>query len=445
MILASLAIGLVMASRVEHNPKGRSVARGFQLIDELALDQPPDDELVAAAMRGMVGVLRRRGDAHSDYLDPIRAEPLRDEMRQQFGGVGVMIKIVETGPGGLLVAEPPEPGGPAHVAGVQDGDRIVEIQGRSTQGITLAEALDQLRGKPGDPVELLIARLPKSDSAAQAAANLPAAYQELLITITRQVIRLPAFKGDRRRAEGAWEFRLAQRPEIAHVRFAIFGNRTVEELRDLLDRLTQAGVKQVVLDLRDNAGGALDAAIGVADMLLPAEAPIVSTRGRDGEVLDTYKSSSSENFPELDLVVLIDRDTASAAEIVAAALADNGRAILVGERSFGKATVQQLLPLSSGQGLLKLTTLSYWRPSGANIHRHVDAPESDPWGVWPDPAGRVELTDEQLASFREWRRRRDLLPIDDDALPEDGTPPEASPLTADAALARAVELLQKAE
>lgn len=427
LIFAALVVSIALATRAERNPRTRHVARGFRLIDDLALDQPPDEELVAGALRGMVGVLRRRGDTHSAYVPPRLADPLLDEMRQQFGGVGVMIRVTEEPPGGLEVVEPPDPSGPAYTAGIQRDDRIVAIDGDPTDGITLTEALQQLRGPVGEEVKLTVARL--IDAADD--------YELLEIPITRQAIKLPALKGDRRLASGGWRYRLTEADQVAHIRVAIFGNRTAEELAELVDRLEAEGVENLAIDLRDNAGGALDAAIDVTDLFLPAGAPVVSTRGRNGQVIDEYTASEPSRYDDLRIAVLIDRDTASAAEIVAAALADNGRATLFGERSFGKGTVQRLLPIESGKSLLKLTTASYWRPSGVNIHRLEGAGEDEPWGVWPSPQHAVEVTDEQLAQHREWRRERDLLPIDEAAEMSD------SPLAEDAVLNAAVQWLRQ--
>ncbi|MEO1495867.1 MAG: S41 family peptidase [Planctomycetota bacterium] len=427
LIFAALGVTLALASRAEQNPQTRHVSRGFRLIDELALDEPPDEELVDGAMRGMISVLRRRGDTHSAYFPPRVAEPLRDEMRQEFGGVGVMIRVAAEPPGGLVVVEPPDPSGPAFDAGVKNGDRIVAIDGHPTEGITLPEALEQLRGPIGAPVDLRLAR-PQSPPSEE--------NDYLNVTITRRAIKLAALKGDRRLKSGDWRYDLTGAEGVGHVRIAIFGNRTAEELAEVLDDLVSRGVSSVALDLRDNAGGAVDASIAVADLFLDAGAPIMSTRGRGGRVIDEYDAESPSRFDALQMAVLIDRDTASAAEIVAAALADNDRARLFGERSFGKGTVQQLLTVGASRSLLKLTTASYWRPSGVNIHRLESAGDDEPWGVTPDPEDTVPLADEQLETFRLWRRERDLLPSDEapDALPP-------GPLQEDAVLAAAVEWL----
>jgi carboxyl-terminal processing protease len=173
-----------------------------------------------------------------------------------------------------------------------------------------------------------------------------------------------------------------------------------------------------VLDLRDDAGGALDAAVAVCDMFLPAGKVIVEIRGRDDLLVDRYVSSGSGKFSDLLLAVLVNQNSASASEIVAACLQDHGRAVVLGTRSFGKGTVQQLISIEAGRSLLKLTTANYRRPNGKNIHRSPTAKESDDWGVSPDPGHAVPLADKDYESYLKYRSERDLW---GDPPPEDKT------------------------
>jgi carboxyl-terminal processing protease len=159
--------------------------------------------------------------------------------------------------------------------------------------------------------------------------------------------------------------------------------------------------------LRDNSGGALDAAVAVCDLLLPGDQTIVETRGRDGKLRRRYETTGLGRYLNLPVAVVVNRDSASAAEIVAACLQDHGRAAVVGERTFGKGTVQQLVPLGNNS-LLKLTWASFWRPSGVNLHRMMDAPEDGTWGVVPDEGLERPLSDEEFEAYVNYRSQRDL-------------------------------------
>jgi carboxyl-terminal processing protease len=369
------------------------VASGLTAIQHGALERIAGEELFDGAMHGMVEVLRRHGDEHSQYLTGDEADPLRSEIRQQFGGIGVRIRLAGD-PARLTIAGPPEPGTPAARANLLAGDQIVAIDDHATAGMNLLDGLTLLRGAPGSPVRLTIQR----------DANEPTRSVDLV----REIINIESILGDIHDANGMWQFRLAEDPRIAHVRIVLFGDRTAEELSYVLGQLRSAGVQGVVLDMRDNAGGALEAAVAVCNLLLPAGRTVVETRGRGGVLLERYATSGDGEFRDLPLAVLINRDSASAAEIVAACLQDHARAMIVGERSHGKGTVQRLLPVAE-ESLLKLTWASFWRPSGANIHRAMGASEDGSWGVVPELGYELKLSPEELAAFREYRSARDLF------------------------------------
>jgi carboxyl-terminal processing protease len=258
-----------------------------------------------------------------------------------------------------------------------------------------------MRGEPGEPVRLLVRHAEEE-------------HPELKI-VQRDVIVVDSILGDRRTTDGEWEFRLEEDPRIAHVRLTTFGNKTTEELETVLDQLKKEGVRAVVLDMRDDSGGALDSAVAICEMLLPAGLTIVEMRGRDNVVEDRSLSTGTGRFHQLPVVVLVNQNSASASEIVAACLQDHGRAAVAGQRTYGKGTVQKLIPVESGRSLLKLTTASYWRPSGRNIHRTPEAKDTDDWGVRPDPGLDVPLSEEEYKRFLEYRTARDLwgdLPAD---------------------------------
>jgi carboxyl-terminal processing protease len=394
ILLIATAISYACHAVGEQNPFARYAARGLREIEDGALERVPNEELFNAAMDGMVGVLHKRGDEHSEFIDREDTGPFKAEMLQQFGGIGVRIRFTGEPPQ-LVVVGAPDPGTPAARADVRAGDRILAIDDRPTDGMTMSDVLHAMRGEPGEPVRLSIQH---------AGAERPTT-----LTLIREVITVNSILGDRRTADGGWEFRLQRDPRIALVRITTFANHTAQELQRTLSQLTDAGVGAAVIDLRDNAGGALDTAVAVCDMLLPAGLPIVEIRGRDGVLDDRYETTGRGHFQNLPLAVLVNNNSASASEIVAACLQDHHRAVVVGQRSYGKGTVQKLIPAESGQSLLKLTTASYWRPSGRNIHRAPDASESDDWGVSPDPGFNVPFSEDQYEAYRQDRSDRDLI------------------------------------
>jgi carboxyl-terminal processing protease len=394
-IVAALSYVCYLAA--EQNPYARYAARGLADVEAGALESIRSQQLFDAAMNAMINVLHEHGDEHSQFITRDETAPFRAEIEQQFGGIGVRIRFVDDPPR-LVVVGAPEPDSPAARAGIRADDHILEIDDEPTAGMTMPEVMHAMRGPPGTSIRLLVRH---ADSEPPHA-----------LTLVREVITVASILGDRRNEDGSWEYRLVSDPRIALIRVTMFANRTAQELATTLTRLTSDGVEAVVLDLRDDAGGALDAAVAVCDMLLPEGLAIVEIRGRDGALQDRYEASGKGPFRDLPLAVLVNDSSASASEIVAACLQDHGRAIVVGERSFGKGTVQKLIPTESGRSLLKLTSASYWRPSGRDIHRMPDAADSDDWGVSPDPGFEVPYSDEEYEAFREYRNNRDLIGID---------------------------------
>ncbi len=213
--------------------------------------------------------------------------------------------------------------------------------------------------------------------------------------------------GDRRKADDSWDFLLDKDRKIGYIRVIHFFQDTPEDLKKALDELTEQGMKALILDLRDDPGGLLSAAVEVSDLFLD-EGKIVTTRGRNTREM-VYEAEKPGTFTGFPMVVLVNQHSASAAEIVSAALQDHKRAVVVGQRSFGKGSVQNILPLDDGDSKLKLTVATYWRPSGKNIHRFKDAKPSDEWGVSPNDGLEVKMSNEQYMSWFETRQQRDLL------------------------------------
>jgi carboxyl-terminal processing protease len=224
------------------------------------------------------------------------------------------------------------------------------------------------------------------------------------LTLERAIIPVESVLGDRRWDDGSWDYQLDDDPRIVYVRLVTFGENSVQEVRSALQK-TEG--EAILLDLRDNAGGLLTAAVEICDQLI-AGGTIVTIRGRDGRIRDHFTASPQTSVPpDVPMAVLVNNYSASASEIVAACLQDHQRAVVVGERTWGKGTVQNVVEVEGGKAALKLTTASYWRPSGDNIHRLKEDEEDDQWGVRPSAGLDVELTAEEADAVRTARRRKD--------------------------------------
>ena len=268
-----------------------------------------------------------------------------------------------------------------------------------------------------------------------------------VIPLEREIVRTESVLGDRRRPDGSWDWFVEGEPGLVHLRITSFGEHTLEDLDRAVAEITAAQTPRgVILDLRGNPGGLLSTAIEVSDRFLD-EAVIVSTRGREataggrGAALDVRRAKAGSVFAGLPMVVLVDGLTASAGEIVAAALQDNDRATVVGSRSFGKGTVQSIVPLSDGRSLLKLTTSEYLRPSQANIHRREGDAE---WGVSPEPRNEINPPAQTLETVKAWRAARDVvLPPDAPAgAPVTNESAAVLPRHVDPVIARAIDVLK---
>jgi carboxyl-terminal processing protease len=264
------------------------------------------------------------------------------------------------------------------------------------------------------------------------------------VKLTRAEIRVPSVMGDLRQKNNLreWDFFLPGENKIGYIRINTFGESTTTELRQALQTLTQQGVQGLVLDLRNNPGGLLRSAVEVSDLFLD-QGTIVTTKGRNraDEVYSAHAEGTvllpASRYP---IVVLINRNSASASEIVAAALLDHGRAIVVGERSYGKGSVQTLTTLENESSALKLTTASYWRPSGKNIHRFPESTDKDDWGVKPSEGFEVLLTEAERAEYQTWRSDRDIIRPEKAPEPK---PDEKNKPAPDKMLHKAVEYIKE--
>jgi carboxyl-terminal processing protease len=363
----------------------------FEQIDRNFVEKVDRRELVEAAMRGMIMKL----DPYSSYIEPTELKQFNESVDQEFGGIGIQVTI-EPKTRQLMVMTP-IPGTPAYKAGIRAGDHIVEIDGKPTsdfvEGREMDSAVKMMRGKPGEKVTVKILH---------AGSTTPET-----IEISRAVIKTPTVLGDHYDAKGEWSFLMEGDEKIGYIRLTSFGRNSVEEVRDALDTLKKEGMKGLVLDLRFNPGGLLTAATAISDFFIDSGV-IVSTKGRNTEER-VYKAQRAGTYSGFPMVVLVNRYSASASEIVSACLQDHKRAIVVGERTWGKGSVQNVIELEGGKSALKLTTASYHRPSGKNIHRLPKATEKDEWGVMPNEGYEIKLSTDEMGKLFDARREREIL------------------------------------
>lgn len=307
----------------------------FERVKNDYVRETKDAELVESAINGMLNGL----DPHSSYLNPKNFSDMQVSTRGEYGGLGLEVTMEE----GLVKVISPMDGTPAAKAGIKTGDLIAAIDGVSIQGLTLSEAVDKMRGPVNSQIKITILR--KSEK------------KPFDVTITRAVIRVESV-------------RFKQENDIAVIRITTFNEQTEEGI-DRVVNLTKAKIgnklRGVVLDLRNNPGGLLDQAINVSDAFLD-QGEVVSTRGRRASDTQRYNARTGQIFPGVPVIVLVNQGSASASEIVAGALQDHKRARVIGTRSFGKGSVQTVIPLSGGiDGALRLTTAKYYTPSGRSI------------------------------------------------------------------------------
>jgi len=391
ILLGMMALSLACYIKAPRNRYANLVAQCMEIVARHSVHETSSRELYENAMAGMVTGL----DVYSQFLPPDVLRPLQQDIDQQFGGVGIVVEQnTETE---QFVILSPSVGSPAHKAGIVAGDVILEVEGRATQEMTFREVVSLIRGEPGTPVRLKVRHADQPDAIAY--------------TLTRAIIDVPSVLGDRRRPDGSWQYFFDQEPQLGYIRISTFGEQTSAELRRALGSI-EGQVDSLIIDLRNNAGGSLAAAVECCDLFL-TQGNIVTTRGRNDELQSSFRAGPRIGFPvEYPVVVLVNRFSASASEIVAACLQDHQRAVIVGERTWGKGTVQSLFLLEGGRSALKLTIANYSRPSGANIQRWDDAGEDEAWGVQPSDGFLVQLDDEQLVSLARRRSRRDLA-LDD--------------------------------
>jgi carboxyl-terminal processing protease len=416
-------------------------AEVVELVDREHLAAPDSRKLFESAINGLLGDL----DEHSVFLSGDVFTTFSQNIEQVFGGVGMYVEVDPATT--FLMVTVPMPETPAFRAGLMPRDLITAIDGTSTLGKTRSECIQIMRGPVGEPVRLEIRRAGETSQ----------------VSLTRAVIPVTSVFGDTTEPDGTRNFFLADYPRLGYLRIDQFGERTTEEARKAI-RSIAGKIDGLILDLRNNGGGPLDSAVAISDMFLESGLTIVETRGRGRKLKEPFLSRAGvEIGPEIPIAVLVNRNTASASEIVAACLQDHGRAIVAGERTYGKGTVQNVFPLEPGRSSLKLTVASYWPPGGRCIDRNDPSVlGTEAWGVQPNPGFAIELTEEEIAELYIQRQTREIAGLigtgsagdrpaakqgtstgnqeTDSDLPETGI--QSAPL-ADRALLRAIQWLNQ--
>jgi carboxyl-terminal processing protease len=344
-------------------------------------------DLLESALKGMLQDL----DPHSNFLNTSHYKSFKRSIEGRFGGVGITVGYDNEV--NRLKVLAPMVGTPAYAAGIMAGDLIMEIEGKSTEGMSTDKAVDALQGQPGQPVKLTILH--------------EGSAKPEVITVKRAIIEVPTVVSDLRKLNDTPDFMIDKDKKIGYIRITEFHSNTAAEVKAAVEELKTQGVKGLILDLRGDPGGLLTAAVEISDLFLE-KGVIVSTRGRN-TIERVYEAQKEGTFADIPMAVLVNENSASASEILSAALQDHKRAVVVGQRSYGKGSVQNLIDLEDGNSVLKLTVATYWRPSGKNIHRFKDAKETDDWGVSPDKGFEVKLSTQEHFAWAIGRRDRDLM------------------------------------
>jgi carboxyl-terminal processing protease len=402
----------------------------MDIIEQEYIEKPSREKLYQAAMKGMIDSL----DPYSAYIPVESLKPFQAVFDQEFGGLGVSLDGPPRRERLTVVATVFD--SPAYRAGILPGDVILKIDDFDSEKEEVENVSTRMRGREGTEVTLTIER-----------AGAP---EPLRVAITRAKIEVESVLGDRRRMDGKWEFKMEADERIAYFRVELFGEKTTSELESAI-RQVSGQCKAIVIDLRDNTGGLLNAATEICDMFLN-DGEMVSTLGRDRRVDEVYSAKQGTALPDsVPIAVLINEHSASASEVLAACLQDRCRATIVGTRSYGKGSVQNVIPLDAGMAAMRLTTARYYPPSGRNIHREKDAKPEETWGVMPDSGCEVKLNDEAFKKLVERVRKRsdpiangmstnaEKEPTDDAVQNQENSDPS---LPDDPQLQKAVQVLQ---
>ncbi len=321
-------------------------SEAISLVRKNYVEEVKPKDLIYGSIKGMLGSL----DPHSSFMTPEQYKEMQVDTKGEFGGVGIQIGIKD----GMLTVIAPIEDTPAYKAGIKAGDKIIKINGDFTKDMSLQDAVSKMRGVPSSTVKITILR---------------EGWKETRdFTITREIIKIKSVK---------WR---TLEDGIGYIKINQFQEQTSSDLSQAMNKLQQDHIHSLVLDLRNNPGGLLNSAIDVTSQFLPSGKLVVFIKDKKGEKIE-YKSGKSNNNAALPMVVLVNQGSASASEIVAGALKDWNRAVIIGTQTFGKGSVQSVVPLTDGSAL-KLTTAKYYTPKGVSIQTT---------GITPDILVKAEL------------------------------------------------------
>ncbi len=343
VLFGALVVGGVNARLVDAQgsyEELRTFVDVLNVIKKNYVDDVKTKDLLTGAIKGMLAAL----DPHSGYMTPEAYKDFQVETKGEFGGLGIQIGIKDN----VLTVIAPIEDTPAFKAGLKAGDRILKIAGESTKNMAIHDAVSKMRGPKGKSITLSVHR-----------EGWP---QPKDIVIVRDIIKIKSVKSR------------MLKDDIGYVKLTQFQEMSADDLSKALKALKEKGMKSIILDLRNDPGGLLNIAVDVAGQFLPPKKLVVYIKGRSGDKVEYFTDGSMTAYTDLPMVVLVNQGSASASEIVAGALKDWNRAVLIGVQTFGKGSVQTLIPLSDGSGL-RLTTAKYYTPSGVSIQNVGIAPD----------------------------------------------------------------------
>lgn len=378
-VWAQTSVKKSKASTVDSYEKLKTFSEILSLLEANYVEKVDTNDLIDGAIRGMLKTL----DPHTSYLPPDAFKQMKVETSGRFGGLGIEITIRK----GILTVVTPIEDTPAYNAGVKAGDRIIKIEDESTLDMTLSDAVERLRGKIGTEITITLFR--------------EGMEEPIKVTLTRANIKVKSVKS--KIYEGS----------IGYVRIRSFSKTTSRDLDNVLDKFRAKQVKKLVLDLRNNPGGLLNQAVEVSDRFLKPENLIVYTQGRTDEQNMRFTTHDRVERVTYPMIILVNGGSASASEIVAGALQDSSRAIILGTQTFGKGSVQTIIPLSDGSAL-RLTTARYYTPSGRVIQENgivpdiiVEVPLVSAKAKDEDAENKEEVSKEKV-KMRRFLREKDL-------------------------------------
>ena len=404
LTFSAFRISPTLAQREDDYVFVRTLVDIMRQVDRNYVEAVDEKTLQQAAINGMLEKL----DPYTIYVPPARKEEFDRMLEGTFKGVGVQLSRREDG---WVEVVTPIDGSPAWKAGVMAGDLIVKVNNESMAGKPLSEVVSRIGGELGTQVTLTVRR----------------GRKEIDLTMKRDEIVVPVVKGFARKADNSWDYYVSESPRIAYVRITQFTPGTMDAAGPVIRGLLAEGMQGLILDLRWNPGGSLQQALELLDLFVE-RGTLLITRGR-ARPEDRKTARSEGTLPYFPMVVLVNEHSASASEIVAGSLQDNRRAVVIGARSFGKGSVQEVINLDGNAGELKITTAYYYLPNGRLVHRRKDAAD---WGVEPNILVPTDEETERLV--RREREEREMAR-------GNATRPASATRPADVQLQRAVDTL----